>query len=137
MGEAIIRPKWLRAVACLGLIALVPFGLWITLVGGATSSGLYENLEPGEQAAGGRIAVVSLFGAAAAIFALGGLALGSRWWATLGGSGVVAAGVAAFVAGDLWVADELQQVGASMAVSLVGVVTIIAGRPMGQASGPS
>jgi hypothetical protein len=83
--ETIIRPNWLRAAACLGLIAVVPFGLWMTLVGLATSSGLYEKLEPVEQAAGGRIAVVSLFGAVAAIFALGGLALGSRWWATLGG----------------------------------------------------
>jgi hypothetical protein len=54
-----------------------------------------------------------------------------------GGSGVVAAGVAALVAADLWVADDLQQVVASMAVSLVGVVTIIAGRRMGQRSGPS
>src|SRR5829696_8529742 len=69
--ETIIRPNWLRAAACLGLIAVVPFGLWMTLVGLATSSGLYENLEPVEQAAGGRLVVVSLFGAVAAIFALG------------------------------------------------------------------
>ena len=136
MEETIIRPNWPRAAAFLGLIAVVPFGLWMTLVGLATSSGLYENLEPVEQAAGGRIAVVSLFGAVAAIFALGGLALGSRRWATLGGSGVLAAGVAALVVGDLWGADDLQQVVASIAVSLVGVVTIIAAPRMGQRSGP-
>src|SRR5829696_10267713 len=66
--ETIIRPNWLRAAACLGLIAVVPFGLWMTLVGLATSSGLYENLEPVEQAAGGRLAAVGLVGAVAAIF---------------------------------------------------------------------
>ena len=137
MEETILRPNWPRAAACLGLIAVVPFGLWMTLVGLATSSGLYENLEPVEQRAGGRIAVVSLFGTVAAIVALGGLALGSRRWATLGGCGVVAAGFSALVVGDLWVADDLQQVVASMAVSLVGVLTIIAGRRMEPRSGPS
>ena len=134
MELTILRPNWPRAAACLGLIAVVLFGLWMTLVGLATSSGLYENLDPVEQAAGGRLAIVSLFGAVAAIFALGGLALGSRWWATLGGSGVVAAGVAALLVGDLWVAGDLQLVLASMAVSLIGVVTIIAGRRMEQRS---
>jgi hypothetical protein len=81
--ETIIRPNWLRAAACLGLIAVVPFGLWMTLIGLATSSGLYEKLEPVEQAAGGRIAVVSLFGAVAAIFPSGDShsgAVGGRRW---------------------------------------------------------
>jgi hypothetical protein len=127
---AATSPNWPRVTACLGLIAVFVFGLWMTMVGLLTSSGVYENLEAVERTAGGRIAVVSLLGAVAAIVALGGLVLRSRYWATLGGCGVVATGAAALVVGELWVADDDQQVIASMTVILVGVATIIAGRLM-------
>jgi hypothetical protein len=106
----------------------------MTLVGLATSSGVYENLEPVEQSAGGRIAVTSLLGAVAASVALGGLVLGSRYWATLGGCGVIATGAASLVVGELWVADEHQKVVASLTVVLVGLVTIIVGRLMRQSA---
>src|SRR5829696_5219574 len=50
MEETVIRPNWPRAAACLGLIAVVPFGLWMTLVALATSTGRsVDGSEPGRR----------------------------------------------------------------------------------------
>jgi len=110
-------------------LIVVPLGVWTALVGSLTSSGVYENLDPSERAAGDGLAVVGLFGALAAVIALGGLFSGSRRWATLGGWGVVAAGVtAALGIGDLWLAHNGQQALASVGVILIGSLAIVAAR---------
>jgi len=118
----------------LGLVAVVVFGLWMAAVGFLTSAGVYENLEPAEQSAGGRVSLLGLVGAAAAVVALAGLAFRSHRWSTLGGYGVVGAGVAALLVGDLWFAEEGQVFVAAIAVSLVGTLAIFAARHMPRAS---
>jgi hypothetical protein len=122
--EARVATDWTLTAASLGLLIVVPLGVWMALVGSLTSSGVYENLDPGERAAGDGLAVVGLFGALAAVIALGGLFSGSRRWATLGGCGVVAAGVAA----ALGVAHDGQQALASVGVILIGSLAIVAAR---------
>jgi hypothetical protein len=128
MEKNVGEPNWLLVVTYVGLIAVVPFGVWMSLVAAATSSGLYENLDPVERAAGGRLVFACLLGVASALVALGGLTFRSRRWATIGGCGVVAAGLAALALGDLWVADGQEQLAVSLAAIFVGVLTVAVGR---------
>jgi hypothetical protein len=135
MEKAAARPNWpLSVAACLGLVAVVGFGLWMAAVGFLTSEGVYENLEPAERSAGGRVSLLGLVGAAAAVVALAGLAFRSHRWSTLGGYGVVGAGVAALLVGDLWFVEEGQVFVSAIAVSLVGTLAIFAARRMPRAS---